>query len=82
MSTMITASASAFMKVPTAALTMRGWSDTFLYSMPIGRSRVIAAIAASRFSPSFKTSPSRFIDTASAIAGLPPRRIVCTGGST
>ena len=81
-STIATASASTFMKRPTALRTMRGWSETFSTWMPTGRSVPSRSIARSSAAPSSSTSPRGTIDTPRPIACLPPKRIVYSGGST
>ena len=80
-STIATASSSEAMNSPTAFFTTAGWSDTCSNSMPSGRPALIRAMPAFRSRPSASTSPLGTIDTASAIASLPPKRIFATGGS-
>ena len=58
-----------------------GWSATSVGSMPIGRSAVISAMAASMLRPRVRMSPPSRIAMARPMAGLPLTRNMGCGGS-
>ena len=80
-STMITASISEWMKMPTASPTIFGWSLTLPYSTPTGRSALSCCMRASRLRPSCSTSPLGTIEMAMPMASRPPKCISSVGGS-